>query len=673
MKNLSLEHCDFIFEKMLSLIPDDINVKPSEWAEQNRSISREFSERSGSLDFNNSPFWREPVDCFSPISPVKEVSIMKPAQIGFTQIVLETIIGFAIALFARAILYVSADKELAERNMSTRIDSLIANSNIADKIKASVQKKHNNKTGDTKSLKEFYGGFISAMGANNADKLRQIGFQLGLCDEVDTYKADLQKQGSTLSLIRARFMAFVNSYKILWGSTPLFKGSSNIEALFKEGDQRYYNVPCPHCGKMQRLIFGDQEGAGLKYQVDEAGELIADTVYYQCENGCKIQETSKYEMMLEKDHGGQAEWIPTAKPKRAGSRSYHINSLYSNFMPWKMIVTEWLACRGNKQKLQVFLNNYLAETWEENVEEVKLSKKWQNIRPYRPATIPNNIATKDGNSKIVIVTAAIDVNGRMGEAKGWLAFEIKGHCLDGQTYSIAKAEIHGVTDPGGSAWIAAKKIIESDFMSDDGITYHINITGVDVGFKPESGYWFANYCQKVVPLAGRSTRSKNDKVIYKTRVNLGERWSIDTIYYKNLFADNVRKEWSGNPTEQPMGYINFPDDKRLGGCENLYAIESGAIIAGNGYDNDYFKCIGSEYPVVEKEHPDDETGTIIEWKKRNSRSPTHFWDCMIYNMACRDIFIEVVGVEVLGIKKPDPISIMTYLLEIVETEKRHWD
>ena len=102
-----------------------------------------------------------------------------------------------------------------------------------------------------------------------------------------------------------------------------------------------------------------------------------------------------------------------------------------------------------------------------NIDEVKLSKKWQNLRPYKPGTIPNNVAIKDGNSRIIVVTGAIDVNGRMNESKGWLALEIKGHCLDGRTYSILKAEIHGVTDPGGSAWVAAKKILESEFQEEE--------------------------------------------------------------------------------------------------------------------------------------------------------------------------------------------------------------
>ncbi len=666
------ENTDFLFDTMLALIPDDVNLMPSEWAEQKRTLHSQYSERSGRFEYDNSPYFREIVNCFSPTSPVKEVALMKSAQVGFTQAVLETIIGYTIDVYPRAVLYTSADKDLAEANMSSRIDGMIASAGIEDKIRPSVIKKHKNKTGDTKKLKEFFGGFVAAMGANNANKLRQIGYQLGLCDEIDTYQADLQKQGSTISLIRARFMAFINTYKILWGSTPLHESTSFIFSLFKEGDQRYYNFNCPHCGKQQKLIF-HSDGAGIKYEVDDDGKLIDGSVFYRCEDGCEIKESSKYEMLLEKGHGGTAEWIPTCKAKKKGLRSYHINAFYSNFYKWEEGVIAWLETKGNKQKLQVFKNNVLGEPWQDEIKEVRLAKKYQNLRPYQPYTIPNKVAEKDGNSKILIVTCAIDVNGRREEQKGWLAFQIEGHCLNGQTYSIAKGAIHGGIDPGGSAWLIAKEIIETNIMSDDGIEYHINATGVDVGFKPESGYWFANYASGVVPIAGRSTRAKNDKVVFKSKTNLGQRWSIDTIFYKNLLAENISKEWPGLPIEQPSGYPNYPDEKRLGGLESFDFGALSALLAGGGYDDDYFKCIGSEYPVIEKDHPDDDVGTVIKWEKRNTRSPNHFWDCMVYNRAVRDIFIEVMGVEVFDIKKPDPISIMSCIREVLETEKRHID
>ncbi|MDP8314930.1 MAG: phage terminase large subunit family protein [Candidatus Celaenobacter antarcticus] len=671
MNSQEVEHQEFIFKTMLALIPENVNINPSEWAEEKRTIASQYSERSGRLDFDNSPYWREVVNCLSPTSPVREVAVMKPAQIGFTQIVLETIIGFIIDVFPRAVLYTSADKELSEKNMASRIDGMIASAGIEDKLKPSTAKKRKSRTGDTKALKEFYGGFIAAMGANNANKLRQVGYQIGLCDEVDTYKSDLEKQGSTISLIRARFMAFINSYKILWGSTPLYAGSSHIYSLFMEGDQSYYFWHCPRCGKQQKFIFHTPDGAGLKYELDDDGNYIDSSIFYQCENGCRINESSKYEMMLEKGHGGTAEWIPTATAKRRGLRSFALNALYSNFFPWKQVVTEWLECKDNKNKLQVFKNNVEGLPWQDKVKNVKLARRYQNLRPYQPLTIPNKVAEKDGNSKILILTCAIDVNGRLEERKGWLAFQIEGHCLNGQTYSIAKGAIHGGIDEGGSAWLIAKKIVESEFLSDDGIIYHINACGVDVGFKPESGYWFSNYCSGVVALAGRSTRAKNDKVIFKSRVNLGERWSIDTIFYKNLLHENISKVWAGYPIEQPSGYPNYPEEKRLGGLESFPFGDCGAILAGNGYDDDYFKCIGSEYPVIEKDHPEDEYGTVVKWEKKGSRSPNHFWDCMVYNRALRDIYIEIMGVEVFGIKKPDPISVMTCILEVLETENRH--
>ena len=36
---------------------------------------------------------------------------------------------------------------------------------------------------------------------------------------------------------------------------PTVKGNSRIEASFEEGDKRRYNVPCPHCGVRQVLLW----------------------------------------------------------------------------------------------------------------------------------------------------------------------------------------------------------------------------------------------------------------------------------------------------------------------------------------------------------------------------------------------------------------------------------
>jgi len=493
-----LETINFVFETMINTIPENVEILPSEWNEQNRILTRDYSAKPGRLTFDNSPFWREVIDCLAPTNPTREVAVIKGNQLGFTQIVLEGFLGYTIDKFPQPVLYVSADRDLAQENMASRIDAMIATAGLADKIKPSVVKKKKNKTGDTKARKEFFGGFISALGAKNANKLRQTGFSVVLADEVDTYAKDLQGQGSTISLIRRRTDAFSKIRKILWGSTPLIKGASNIEALFFDGDQNYYNVPCPHCGKMQKIVWGNGEGAGIKFERDGGGRLILDSVYYQCENGCKIDESEKYEMLL------NGKWIAEGKASRAGTRSFSISALYSNFLSWSDIINEWIECGEDKNKLRVFYNNVLAQTWAEEVKTIKFKQVMQNIRNYKPAMIPNKMAIEDGNGRIVLLTGAVDVNGIYEKPDGWLAFEVKGHCENGQTYSIMKAEINGIIEPNGGAWLALKEILEKEYYSDDGLVYKIDLTGVDVGFKPNSGYWFASFCDRVIPLAGRN-------------------------------------------------------------------------------------------------------------------------------------------------------------------------
>lgn len=673
-----IEALEFLYSSLKAVIPQNIGILPSQWNEENRIIPPEFSSKPGRLSLDNSPFWREVVDCFSPQSPVREIAVMKPNQIGFTQIVIEGAMGFFIDCFPQPILYVSADKELAELNMSTRIDALVQTADLQHKIKASVQKKHKGKTGDTKSRKEFHGGFIAAFGAKNPDKLRQVGYPVALVDEIDTFESDLKNQGDTIDLVRRRTDAFSETRKIGWGSTPLLAGNSNIDALFKQGDQSYYNVPCPHCGTEQTLIFGDKEGPGLKYKTDDKNRLLHETVYYQCVNGCKIKEAYKYEMNI------KGKWIPTSTPIIKGMRSFHINALYSNFFKWSSIIEVWISAINTKDpakkkaKLKVFKNNILAETWEEVVKSIKYVEVMKNRRNYKPMTIPNELSKKDGNGKIIVVTGAVDVNGRLNESDGWLAFEVKGHCVNGQTYSIGKTEIRGNIDPGGNAWRALKEILEQKIISDCGMEYHIDITGVDVGFKPDSGYWFASVCERVVAVAGKSTIAKNDKVIMHTKVNKGVRWSIDTVYYKNMIADNIRQVWTGSrknendTTEQPYGFMNFPLEEHRGGFESAeFETKYGIILTGHGYNQDYFKCFGSEYPIIET-IDDDDTGKVIAWRKQNSRSATHFWDVTVYNMAVRDIFLDIIGREVLKQAKTDPLGIIGYLSEYIESEGVQW-
>jgi len=175
----------------------------------------------------------------------------------------------------------------------------------------------------------------------------------------------------------------------------------------------------------------------------------------------------------------------------------------------------------------------------------------------------------------------------------------------------------------------------------------------------------------VIPLAGRNTPSKNDTIFQKRKVPKGIRWAIDTIYYKNMVAEFAQKQWAKRPQEQPFGFLNFPDSKQRGGLESTdFEKRYGVTITGYGYNERYFKSFGSEAPQIEKVDPNSDTGKVVGWKKRNSRSLTHFWDVTIYNFAVRDIFLNVIGSEVLGLKNADPNGVFAFLSEYLEENNK---
>lgn len=656
-----------IFDKIDSTIPEDIYVLPSEWNEKNRILTSEFTDKPGLVSYDESPFWREVVDCLAEGSETSEVAAMKAGQLGATTMILEAYIAYRIAVAPCPILYTSADNELAEENMQSRIDAMIKTTNLGTKIKPTTIKKGSRKTGDTKKQKEFAGGFITAMGLNNPGKLRQRGFKVLLADEIDEYSKNLKGQGSAISLLDARTQAFSRDSKKLKISTPTNANNSNIETIFNQGTKEYYQVPCPHCGKMQKLELGDGAGAGLHFERDEEKILIPGSVYYQCENGCRIEEHEKKKMLI------AGKWVATQRARKKSLRSFQLSAIYSNFMTWQDIIEKFLEAKDNKEKLKVFTNTVLGEPFREIVQTINVSNVKSMKRPYAPYTIPNAISQKDGNGKIAVITCGVDVNGQFNEADGWLAVEIKGHCLGGQTYSIAKGQIFGDTEPGGNAWKALERIILSPIKSDCGeIDYYVNLTAVDVGFKPDSGYYFQANVPRVVCVAGDNIRQKFSRIHFKTQTAKGERYTIDTVYYKNFIANNLNKKWKTTDFEQPSNYMNFPEDRKNGGFEGFDFVDLAVVCAGYGYDDEYYKCLKAEIPVIEKEDESQEEGEIVAWKKIHTRSPNHFWDCMVYNYSALDIFINEITYKYLKIKKADKNTVFRVIIEALETQKMHW-
>ena len=122
-ENFKQNQVSKIINLVKKLIPDDILISCSEWAEKNRFISQKISDRTGAFSFDNAPYCREIADCFSKNSPVRETAIMKGVQLGLTTSVIENIIGYTIDADPAPMMFVFPTDKDCEEYKKIKIDN----------------------------------------------------------------------------------------------------------------------------------------------------------------------------------------------------------------------------------------------------------------------------------------------------------------------------------------------------------------------------------------------------------------------------------------------------------------------------------------------------------------------------------------------------------------------
>ena len=180
--------------------------------------------------------------------------------------------------------YVNASQEARDDFNSEKLVPAIEESPaLKKKVKPA---KSRSGEGSTLKRKKFAGGSLLLLNANSSTDMKSKTIKYGVADEVDEWPADLENQGDAWGFFEARFISFHASadYKMFEISTPTIVGSSLIDDHFHEGDQRYWNVCCPHCGHEQKLKFEN-----LKFN-----RKPPYGAHYVCEeNGCIIEHHEK--------------------------------------------------------------------------------------------------------------------------------------------------------------------------------------------------------------------------------------------------------------------------------------------------------------------------------------------------------------------------------------------
>lgn len=375
------------------LPPPPITV--SEWADANRVLPSTTAE-PGPWRTDRVPYMREIMDCLSVLSPIRRVSVMKGAQLAFTEAGLNWM-GYVMDNSPGLMLLVMPTMDTVKRNTRTRIDPMIESTPcLSDKLR-----KHRlNEAGNTSTAKRFTGGELVMCGANSAAPLRSTPARYIFLDEVDGYPADVDKEGDPVDLAIQRNATFVLG-KVMMGSTPTVKNLSRIEKAYKQGDQRRYYVPCIHCDELQVITWEK-----IRWEKEKA-----ERAYFVCEFCGGIAEEYHKPKMLA---GGK--WIAENPNARKDHASFWISTLYSPFESWGEIALSFLEVKDDPTRLKSWTNLKLAETWDEGVETVEPEVLFARSESWESEDEPN--AIPEG---VMLITVGVDVQGYGLEVEtvGW--------------------------------------------------------------------------------------------------------------------------------------------------------------------------------------------------------------------------------------------------------------
>lgn len=562
--------------------PDPI-LTVSEWADKHRMLSSKGSASPGKWRTSRAPYLREVMDNLSATSPVAMSVVMKGAQLGFTEAG-HNWMGYTIHHLPCPMMIIEPTDTVMKRNIRQKIDPMIEDT---PELKSRVPAKGSKEGGNSFESKEFPGGMLIFSGANSTASLRSTSIRHMFVDEIDEQEEDLNDQGDVLSIIEARTFAYGAKAKIYIPSTPTVEGRSKIADLFERSDQRYYMMPCPHCG------------ARIKFEFHQLKMIDGDpeTTYYHapCCDG-HIHEWMKTNMLAE------GIWLPT---KRGEFPGYHINSLYSpvGWLSWERIMKLWNAAQGKPAKLKAFVNTILGETWKERGEAPEWKKLYERREDYARNVIP---------MKALTLFVGVDIQ------KDYIAAEIVAFGRELESWSIDYRVFMGETSSLDSkCWADLKSLLREDFAHESGTCMKIDRMGIDSGYNTQTVYNFTRLAARIQGNSGRlmTTKGKEKSPIMigipqaKEARTDGKRakrgvkvWHIGTNMSKEEIYSFLRQDM---PTESegggiPYGWCHFPQ-----------------------YDEEFFKMLTAEQLVTKVVKGYKRT----EWTKTRERNEA--LDCRV--------------------------------------------
>lgn len=422
-------------------------ITVSQWADAERMLSSKGSAEPGRWRTDRNPPLREPMDCMSARSTVHDVALMFPIQYGKTEVAVNAL-GYAMDQDPCPVMVCLPGEVSMNKWVAQKLNPALEETPAMQRALTSVSSRD---ASNTRTFKDFAGGQLYLEHAGSPSRLKSTTVRKLLVDEVDEFASNLTGGDDPVEMLNGRTSAFPATYQRLYISTPQVKGLSRIEQLYNGSDQRRYHVPCPHCGHMQHL-----QWSGLQWTPDAA------QVWYVCQEcGAHIEERHKTDMIA------AGAWV--AENPGARMRGYHINCLYYQFglgPRWQDLVRTWLDAENDPAKLKTFINDRLAEPWEDQaMRAVKHNAIADRAESYALRTAPPGVLS---------ITAGVDTQDDR------LAITIIGWGVGMAFWVLDYVELPG--DPADDAvWVSLTELLNRPIEHACGATLRVEAYAHDMG------------------------------------------------------------------------------------------------------------------------------------------------------------------------------------------------
>lgn len=596
-----------LFSMIARILSPPPELTVSGWADRYRKLSQEASAEPGQWNTSRAPYQKEIMDAVNDAG-VDEVIIMSSAQVGKTEIILN-IIGYYIDYDPSPILCLQPTLEMAQAFSKDRLAPMFRDTPA---LRGKVRNVKSKDSGNTILHKVFPGGHITMAGANSAAGLASRPIKVVLMDEVDRYPPSAGTEGNPIKLAEKRTVTFWNRKKVKV-STPTIKGRSQIEKEYLESSREEWCVPCPCCGRYQPYEWGRIHFSDVTMECKFCGERFSELEW--------------------KENPGK--WIASA-PEVRRKRGFHLNEMASPWKHWDEIISEFreadkeLKEHHDAEKMKVWINTALGETWEEKGKSVD-EDSLLNRRERYSADLPDGV---------LLVTAGVDVQDDRFEV------EVTGWGKGYESWGILRRKIPGDLE-NEETWDRLERFLDMELYFGNKNSLLIACTCLDTGghFTTQAYRFLKKMERKQKRIYGiKGMGGDGIPLVYKVSTN-----NIEKVHIFLLGVDSGKELLMtrlGIADEGP-GYCHFP------------------LNADRGYDEAYIKGLTSEQRVIR--HKDGRA--VLKWVKKSSGARNEPLDLRNYSTAAAELLRP--DWEVLEKKVRQGINYMRQQPKEAQGQKRH--